>query len=173
MKKLALNKGFDSVIKFLEILHILSISKEKRHLASEAFITIKEDEKGDRVNKMYKYILENFNNQNFRITHLAYQFNMNPSAFGHFFKRCTNENFTQFVIDLRLGHASKLLIDSDLSISEIAYKSGFNNIANFNRLFKKNRLITPKHYRKKLIKSPNLNWEKQLANSHQFVPSSN
>ena len=162
-------KGFDSVIEFLKILHLLSISQHKEYLAGEGFITIKEYEKGDRVNKMYNYILANFSDRDLRITDLAQESNMSPSAFGHFFKKCTNKSFTQFVVDLRLGHASKLLLDSNLSISEIAFISGFNNIANFNRLFKKNKLITPKQYRNDLMQNSNFNWKNQIT-TNQFVP---
>ena len=170
IQNLVIIKGFESVMQFLEILHILSISSHKEYLAGEGFISIKEYEKGDRVNKMYNYILANFNNRKLRITDLAYEFSMSPSAFGHFFKKCTNKSFTQFVVDLRLGHASKLLIDSNHSISEIAFISGFNNIANFNRLFKKNKTITPKQYRQDLIQSSTFNWEEQRT-PNQFVPS--
>ena len=94
---------------------------------------------------------------------------MRSSAFGHFFKKSTNKSFTQFVVDMRLGYASKLLLNSNESISEIAYKSGFNNIANFNRLFKKNKFISPKQYRQNLKHSTNFNWEKQLT-PNQFIP---
>lgn len=170
MKKLTTVKGFDAVVEFLKILHLLSLSNHKKYLAGEGSISIKEYEKGDRVNKMYKYILANFNDRNLRITDLAHEANMSSSAFGHFFKKCTNKSFTQFVVDLRLGHASKLLIDSDLTISEIAFVSGFNNIANFNRLFKKNKFFTPKQYRQDLMSNNNFNWEKQLT-MNQFIPS--
>lgn len=170
MMNLVTVKGFHALLEFLEILHLLSISGDKEYLAGAEFISIHEYEKGDRVNKMYNYILANFNDRNLRITNLAQEANMSSSAFGHFFKKCTNKNFTQFVVDLRLGHASKLLLDSNLSISEIAFISGFNNIANFNRLFKKNKFITPKQYREKLISSTNFNWKKQLS-QNQFVPS--
>ncbi len=170
MKNLTLAKDFESVLQFLKILNILSSSKRKKFLTSEAFISIKENEKSDRVNKMYSYILTHFNDSNLRITELAHESNMSPSAFGHFFKKSTNKSFTQFVVDLRLGYASKLLLNTNHSISEIAYKSGFNNIANFNRLFKKNKFITPKHYRQNLRYSNNFNWKKQLT-PNQFVPT--
>ncbi len=170
IKNLITIKGFDAVIEFLKILHILSISNNKKYLAGEGFMSIKEHVKGDRINKMYNYILANFNDCNLRITDLAHESNMSPSAFGHFFKKCTNKSFTQFVVDLRLCHASKLLLDSNHSISEIAFISGFNNIANFNRLFKKNKFITPKQYRQDLVQSTNFNWKKQRI-PNQFVPS--
>ena len=170
MKNLTLVKNFESAMEFLKILNILSISKDKKYLASEGFTSIKEDVKGDRVNKMYSYILAHFNDSNLRITELAQESNMSTSAFGHFFKKSTNKSFTQFVVDMRLGYASKLLLNSNHSISEIAYESGFNNIANFNRLFKKNKFITPKQYRRNLIGSNSFNWEKQLS-PNQFIPS--
>ena len=171
MKNLTVVKNFESVIAFLEILNTLSISKEKKFLASDGFMSIKENAQGDRVNKMYTYILTHFNNSNLRITELADESNMSASAFGHFFKKSTNKSFTQFVVDMRLGFASKLLLNSNDSISEIAYKSGFNNIANFNRLFKKNKFSTPKQYRQNLKQSNNFNWKKQLS-PNQFIPSS-
>jgi AraC-like DNA-binding protein len=169
MKKLTSHKKFESAIEFLKILNILSLSKYKKFLASEGFTSIKEDVKGDRVNKMYSYILTHFNDSNLRIAELAQESNMSTSAFGHFFKKSTNKSFTQFVVDMRLGYASKLLLNSNHSISEIAYESGFNNIANFNRLFKKNKFITPKQYRLNLKHSNDFDWKKQLS-PNQFVP---
>jgi len=170
MKTLKSNKNFNSVIEFLNILNILSISDDKKHLTSDEFIPINEDIKGDRVNRMYTYILRNFNDSNLRISELAQESNMSTSAFGHFFKKSTNKNFTQFVVDLRLGYASKLLLNSNDSISEIAFKSGFNNIANFNRLFKKNKFITPKQFRQNLIQSSNFNQE-SYHKSNRFKPA--
>jgi len=170
MQNLGSYKGFEAVIEFLKILHILSVSKDKKHLCSEGFISIKNDEKGDRINKMYDYILTHFSDPSLRITELASESSMSASAFGHFFKKSTNKSFTQFVVDLRLGYAIRLLLNSDESISEIAFRSGFNNIANFNRLFKKNKFISPKQYRQNLIGSNSFNWEKQLT-PNQFIPT--
>ncbi len=172
MKNLTVVEKFESAMEFLKILNTLSISKDKKYLASDGLISIREDVKGDRVNKMYTYILTHFNDSNLRITELAHESNMSTSAFGHFFKKSTNKSFTQFVVDMRLGYASKLLLNSNNSISEIAYKSGFNNIANFNRLFKKNKFITPKQYRQNLKQSNNFNWKKQFT-PNQFVPLNN
>jgi AraC-like DNA-binding protein len=170
MKALTLFKKFESAMAFLNILNMLAVSKDKAYLASEGFISIKEDLKGDRINKMYTYILAHFNDPNLRITELAQESNMSASAFGHFFKKSTNKSFTQFLVDMRLGYASNLILNSNDSISEIAYRSGFNNIANFNRLFKKNKFITPKEYRRNLRQSNDFNWKKQLT-PNQFIPS--
>jgi len=87
-------------------------------LSSEGFISIKNDEKGDRVNKMYDYILTHFSDPSLRITELASELSMSASTFGHFLKKSTNKSFTQFVVDLRLGYAIRLLLNSDVSISD-------------------------------------------------------
>ena len=101
---------------------------------------------------------------------MANEFNMSASAFGHFFKKSTNKSFTQFVVDLRLGHSIWLMQNSNKSISEIAFESGFNNIANFNRLFKKNKFVSPKQYKQNFLGSSNFDWEKQLT-PNQFIPT--
>ena len=85
MKNLTSVKKFESVIEFLKILNILSLSKHKKFLASEGITSIKEGVKGDWVNKMYSYILTHFNDSNLRITELAQESNMSTSAFDHFF----------------------------------------------------------------------------------------
>lgn len=161
--------GFYSVIEFMETLHILSVSKDKFCLASEDFVPLSEGESKNKINIVYSYILDHFNNPNLRITELAYRFNMSPSAFGHFFKAKTNMSFTQSLVSIRLSYASNLLLNSNLTISEIAYKAGFNNISNFNRLFKKNKTITPKQYREKLFLTTDFDINKQLT-PNQFVP---
>ena len=170
MQNLDSFKDFKAVLEFLQILHLLSISKDKTYLSSKGFSSIKNDEKSDRINKMYEYILSQFNDPSLRITELANEFNMSASAFGHFYKKSTNKSFTQFVVDLRLGHSIWLMQNSNKSISEIAFESGFNNIANFNRLFKKNKFITPKQYRRNLKQSNDFNWKEQLS-PNQFIPS--
>ena len=87
MKMLVNSQGFSASILFLNILHLLSISNYKRQLSGEEFATIIEDEKSDRATEMYKYILAHSKDSKLRITDLAHEFNMSPSAFGHFFKK--------------------------------------------------------------------------------------
>ena len=81
---------------------------------------------------------------------VAYIANMTPNAFCRYFKQRTNKTFVNFLIDIRIGNACKLLAkNNDLSITEISYKSGFNNLANFNRKFRAMKGITPSEFRKK------------------------
>jgi AraC-like DNA-binding protein len=72
---------------------------------------------------------------------------MTEVALSRFFKARTGKTFVDTLNEVRLGHASRLLIDTTQSITEVAYKCGFNNMSNFNRLFKKKKVCTPKEFR--------------------------
>jgi AraC-like DNA-binding protein len=73
--------------------------------------------------------------------------NMAESAFSRFFKARTGMTFVESLNEIRLGHASRMLIETTQSVAEIAYDSGFNNISNFNRIFKKKKGCTPKEFK--------------------------
>jgi AraC-like DNA-binding protein len=79
--------------------------------------------------------------------------NMTQTAFSRFFKTRTRVNFIDSLNDIRLGHARRMLIETTETISEIGYNRGFNNITNFNRLFKKKKNCTPKEFRESYNKS--------------------
>ena len=77
--------------------------------------------------------------------------NMSEAAFSRFFRAKTGMTFIDSLNEIRLGHASRLLIDTTQSVAEIAYNSGFNNISNFNRIFKKKKGTTPKEFRENFL----------------------
>jgi transcriptional regulator GlxA family with amidase domain len=81
------------------------------------------------------------------LTDVAKLVNMSDVAFSRFFKNRTGNNFIDSLIEIRLGHASRMLIDTTHTIGEIAYRCGFNNMSNFNRVFKKKKGCTPKEFR--------------------------
>ena len=85
--------------------------------------------------------------KNITLTEVSKLVNMTDVSFSRFFKAKTGITFIDSLLELRLGHASRLLIDTTESVSEIAYDCGFNNISNFNRLFKKKKNCTPKEFR--------------------------
>ena len=82
-----------------------------------------------------------------RLEDLASLVGMAPSAFSRFFKQHTNRTLVDFIIDTRLGNAARMLVDTTSSISEICYACGFNNLSNFNRMFKTRRGYTPRDFR--------------------------
>ncbi|MBI1225791.1 MAG: helix-turn-helix domain-containing protein [Bacteroidetes bacterium] len=170
MVELTQDNGFSSIIVFLQLLDLLSKSTETSFLASEGFTPQALRSDSNRIQIAYGYILKNFHNPNLKIGDLAALVNMSNSTFSHFFQKYTNKNFTEFLIDVRIGNVCKLLLNTDENIGQISYRSGFNNMANFNRLFKKYRSCTPAEYRRRNKENVAFDWEKQIT-PWQFLPS--
>ena len=163
------DKGFANVVEFLQLLDLLSKSTEVTYLASEGFSPQALRSDSNRIQVAYGYILKHFTDPDLKIGHVASQLNMSDSAFSHFFTKFAFRNFTHFLIDVRVGHACKLLLDTDETINQICFKSGFNNLANFNRLFKKYRKCTPQEYRRRYFEKNDFDWTKQIT-PWQFLP---
>jgi len=144
--KLSLTHGFDSILDFFSILYDLAISRNQKLLASSSFKSNFIQPQNSRIKKVIKY-LQNHYSDDISLTEVASSINMSDSAFSHFFKKRTNHSFSDYLIDIRIGHASRMLLETNDNISEICYKCGFNNLSNFNRLFKKKRGCTPREFR--------------------------
>ena len=160
MISLTEDKGFINVIEFLQLLDLLSKSSETGFLSSEGFSSKVLSTHSNRIQIAYGYILKNFAKTNLKIGDVAKQVNMSDSAFSHFFQKYAFRSFTQFLVDVRIGHACKLLLDTDETIGKISYDSGFNNLANFNRLFKKYRHCTPVEFRRRYMENNVFDWTK-------------
>jgi AraC-like DNA-binding protein len=170
MTSLTDESGFGGILQFFKLLDILSNSKECECLASLGFSPIAPQANSNRIQTTYSYIIKNYTNAGLRITDIASYINMSDSAFSHFFQKYAFRSFTQFLIDLRIGHACKMLLDTDLTIAQISDASGFNNLANFNRLFKKYRKCSPFEYKKMYVEKNTFDWANQRS-PWQFVPS--
>ena len=147
----ALNQlqGFDSMLELMSILHDLSTSRNFR-LLSDASINASSNESSNyhsrRIEKTLEYMNKNFDKQ-ISLSEVAKIANMSDVSFSRFFKQRTGNTFVDSQTQIRLGHASRLMIETTQSVAEIAYKCGFNNISNFNRIFKKKKGCTPKEFR--------------------------
>jgi AraC-like DNA-binding protein len=140
-------QGFDSVLELMSILHDLSISRNFKVLSDSTFNNIdKISYSSRRIDKVMAYTHQNFQKP-ISLAEVAKLTSMTESAFSRFFKLRTGMTFVDSLTEIRLGHASRLLIETTQSISEIAYDCGFNNISNFNRIFKKKKGCTPKELR--------------------------
>lgn len=148
-------EGFYAVIKFLTLLHELSISRNYRTLASSSFAHIDESSDSRRVLKIYEYINTHYKSS-IRLEDLADAVGMTPSAFSRFFKLRSGKTVTDYIIEIRLGHATRLLLNTTHSVSEICYDCGFNNLSNFNRIFKKKKDCSPKEFRENFKKTKTL-----------------
>lgn len=107
------------------------------------------EEEGKRMRDIFEFTLQNFD-KTINLDQVANIANMTPNAFCRYFKQRTNKTYINFLIDIRIGNACKLLSKkTDLSIAEVSYKSGFNNLTNFNRKFKSLKGITPSAFKKR------------------------
>lgn len=143
--------GFYSVIKFLTILYELSICTGARTLSSSSFAKTAANTESRRVNKVSKYVNEHYAEE-IRLNDLAELVNMSRTSFSRFFKLRTGKSLTDYITDIRVGHATRLLVDTTTTIAEIAYGCGFNNLSNFNRIFKKKKNCSPKEFREQYRK---------------------
>jgi AraC-like DNA-binding protein len=105
-----------------------------------------------RVLKVKNFIAQNYM-EDLRLPDLASMAGMSPSAFSRFFKLHTGRNLSEYIIDIRLGYASRMLVDTAKSISEISFCCGFNNLSNFNRIFKKKKNCSPSEFRENYHKT--------------------
>ncbi len=143
-------EGFKKIILFLQAIEILSQSQEYEYLASVSFKNIYDEKNTGRINKVYQFLMQHFQ-RDIVLKEVADLCNMTPSAFCRFFKSRTQKSFTQFLNELRIGHAAKLLQNEAYSISDICYDCGYNNFTNFNKFFKRITKHTPTDYRKQFF----------------------
>jgi len=144
----SLNKksGFDSVLELLSILHDLSISRNMKTLSDSSFSNEQFHYNSRRIEKVFEYMNGHYNMQ-ITLAEVAKIANMPEASFSRFIKKRTGKTFIDSLNEIRLGHASRMLIDTTNTVAEIAYKCGFNNISNFNRIFKRKKFCIPKDFR--------------------------
>lgn len=129
------------------IFDILSSTTEYELLASPGFVQKTQLQCSDRFSKITDYIMRNFDN-NITLSEVASMSNTSVTTFCNFFKEHYRATFIEYLNNVRIGHACKLLAEKNENIVEVAYSSGYKNLANFNRQFKKFKNMTPTEYRK-------------------------
>ena len=144
--------GFYAFRQFLTILYELSRCDGARTLATSSFAKVEVESDSRRVLKVKNYINEHYQDE-IRLATLASIAGMSPSAFSRFFKLHTGRNLSEYIIDMRLGYATRKLVDSTHSIAEIGFSCGFNNLSNFNRIFKKKKGCSPSEFRENYHKT--------------------
>lgn len=137
--------GVHSVLNLLGILYDLSLSP-MRELSTNSFIENENDHNSRRIDRAYNYMTENFN-KNIKLSDIAELVGMTEAAFSRFIKKRTGRNYIDTLNDIRFGHATRLLIETTHSIAEISFSSGFNNLSNFNRIFKSKKGCSPSKFR--------------------------
>jgi len=147
-----LNKmsGFDSVFELLSLLYDLSISKNSTLLSDPGHLIENYDRKSEKIERIFEHLSTNFNRQ-VNLNEIAKIVNMSEATVARFIKKRTGMSFVNILNEIRIGQASKMLITSTDTISEIAYQCGFNNLSYFNRIFKIKKNVGPKEYRKAYV----------------------
>lgn len=148
----SIKDGFYAVQQFLTILYELSRCENARTLASSSYAKVTVEDDSRRILKVKNFISKNYMDE-LRLPELASLAGMSSSAFSRFFKLHTGRNISEYIIDLRLGYAARMLVDTAKSISEIGFDCGFNNLSNFNRIFKKKKGCSPSEFRESYHKT--------------------
>ena len=144
--------GFLRWLKLLEILYHLSTAPECHTLASSSFANAELSQNSRRIRKVEEAINRDYAGQIY-LKDLAELAGMTPTAFSRFFKTRTGTTLSEYITNIRIGHAARKLVDTTMTIAEICYECGFNNISNFNRLFKKKKGCSPKTFRENYLKT--------------------
>lgn len=137
---------FEQMLDFLRVLHILSNDTEAVTLSSSAYSNASPASDSRRIQKVQGYVEQNYSKE-IRLEQLAQLARMAPTSFSRFFKLRTGRSVQDYITDVRIGHATRQLMDGTETIAEICYECGFNNISNFNRIFKKKKNLTPREFR--------------------------
>lgn len=145
LKELSQKNGMEAFIELISILHILSLSESQRLLCSGGMNT-SDFANSDRIKKVCGYIEQNFQ-EKIKVKAVAEMLNMTETTLSRLMKQRTGRSFVDFLNDYRIGFASRWLTETNQTIAEIAFRCGFYNISNFNRIFRKSKGCTPGQYR--------------------------
>ena len=137
--------GIDYFLELFSILYDLAMSRNQRLLSTSTFQTM-DFENSQKLKLLYDYIQTNYASK-ITLDDVSDLLSMSAVSFNRFMKKRTGKTFVEYLNDVRIGYASRWLIEKDLSISEIAFDCGFNSMANFNRVFKRSKGRTPTKYR--------------------------
>jgi len=148
------------LVTLLEMLVKLSESKELQPLLSTAFVAkhraLKKNynpKDTERIHKVFEFIMKNYTHEMY-LQEIASMLNMSNVSFSRYFKHHTRKTFSEYVTEIRISHACSMLMQDNEGISQICYSSGFENLPNFYRHFRRITGMVPKEYRKRFLKSP-------------------
>ena len=152
VKLASIDDKFLMAHELMYILHELSKFDDAYELASSTFAKVEVSSESRRVLKVKEFINTHMNDE-LRLEQLANLVGMTPTAFSRFFKLRTGKTLSEYIVDIRLGQAARLLVDTADSVSEICWNCGFNTLSNFNRLFRKRKGCSPTEFREKYSKT--------------------
>jgi len=149
IEKLTGKKGFKKILELLEILHTLAKAKDYTILNADGFAFEAEPQDSAKVDIIFKHVSQNYK-EHISLDEIADNVSMTVPAFCRYFKKVTGKTFTKFVNEYRVVHATKLLSESQLSITDVSFECGFNNFSHFNKVFKEFTGKSASKYRSEL-----------------------
>lgn len=151
MQELLHEKGVSSIILLLKILNTIAESSEYTPITHINYLPVNNKVETDRMNKIYHYLMKNFR-QKVSLAEIADLVNMTETSFSRYFKSRVNKSFSDFLKELRIDYARKLLNENKVSINQVSYDSGYTTLSNFNKQFKEVTGTTPLQYRNEYLK---------------------
>ena len=148
--KLPVAKGLERITTLLILLEKIANSKEKQYVNSTHNDVKIDKAETNRLNKIFQHVSDNFQRK-ITLTEIASVANLSTKAFCRYFKSKTRKTFYDFLLEVRVAHACHLLLEKDMSVYEVCYDTGFNNLSNFNRYFKKITDKTPTGYKREFM----------------------
>ena len=142
-------KPIERFVQLLKILHLFAESEEKSRLASSAYSPSLRDEDISRIDRVLQYLRKR-RSDSVRLDEVASVAAMSSKSFCRFFKANTGKTLVQYLNEVRIGEACRMLVETDRQISEVALDSGFNNLSNFNRRFREIKGETPRKFRSRI-----------------------
>jgi len=143
--------NFNRMLGLLNILQQLSLSDEYTLLDQSQSIAERTPAEQERINPIFAYLVDNFRGQ-VSLDEAAGVANMTPNAFCKYFKKITRKTFIETIIEYRMNYATQQLVQTDRSIAEIAFDSGFGDVSHFFKTFKNKMHLSPLNYRKKFMR---------------------
>ncbi|MBO9728578.1 MAG: helix-turn-helix domain-containing protein [Chitinophaga sp.] len=145
MQQMLFESGLTRAALMLRLLDILAQSTTAQVLSSPYYNVVDNSGEAKKINKVFDYIFQHFKEE-IALQDVADLIPMSSAAFCRFFKRKTNRTLIDFVKEIRIGHAAKLLLEGDYNVTEACYQSGYNNISNFNKHFREVKGLSPREF---------------------------
>ncbi|WP_333862704.1 AraC family transcriptional regulator [Chitinophaga sp.] len=143
--------GIERLNLFLQTLDSIANTKDYELLSSPGYANTVNDTDTERINKVMNFLMKNFN-RDVTIEETAALVNLSKASFCRYFKSRTNKTCFQVLNEIRILNACKLLVKSDMTVSEISFESGYNNLSHFNRQFRLITGMTAKAYARKYLR---------------------
>jgi AraC-like DNA-binding protein len=151
---------FDKVISLLDILNQLSVTKEYLLLNKKNSVDVQSHDNRERINKVFAYIVENFHDE-ILLNDASSTMGMTPNAFCKYFKKMTRKTFMETVIDYRINFATQQLVETDKSVADVCFESGFRDMSHFYKTFSSRMEMSPLNYRKHFLRETDIEEQKQ------------